>query len=814
MDSLQCVDYFADRPSRWIQTALGEVTALFLGLTTLVSTASAQLFTDVSDDLRPTGLIQSDIPPNPDCTLPTECQIWFTGGASVADYDNDGDPDIFYTRYGEGDVLFENQGDGTFINVAQFVGLDGPAFSNGSCFVDIDNDGDSDLIVSRGLQGHHALYVNHRTSGTGGARPLFVDLSQTHGFTVGSTSQRVAAGGSVVAGDYDRDGWADVYVTEWAGPLSSCSDGNSRLWRNLGAAAPGHLEDTTSPAGVTVASAVQPASWTFAASFRDLDGDGLQDIALVGDFGTSRLFWNLGDGTFADGTSTSGVGRERSGMGSSFADVDRDGDFDWFVSAIHSPAGSVHCPACNIEWDGNMLYRNDGDRAFAEVGDAAGLRDADWAWGAVWFDADNDGDHDLFVLNGIQRGTLTTTPNRYFEQVASLQFSERGSSVGLNDTGQGRGVVTLDFDLDGDLDLFVVRNGDTPLLLRNDGGSALGDWIQVAVSGRTGTRDGLGALVRVTPSAPGGRTLLEGIDSTADYLGQSERFAHFGLGPGFEASGHRLDVEVLFPSGHVVAMEQVVPNQRLTVVEPQGAAPLAAVTYQPSDCAIGASECVSDCNGNELDDSCEITNYPGVDCDRNGVVDSCEIALGLGGDCNANGQLDVCELAFPQGDSDLDGVLDDCEPTSTDAGVLDAAMVDCGRHGCDAPPTTTGCQAAVKPGDIKAPGLALFLLVLLACARPRYSARSPHSVRRSHRLCPANFWCALGVDGVQEAGTVVGPRPPLAFPSTLLRAERSPKSVRGGPSPEARCGGIAGESTPPELPATSICRRSFATVWK
>src|SRR5690606_18500836 len=272
---------------------------------------------------------QSGLTPHQDC----EPQ-WFTGGVSVADVDDDGWPDIYMTRLAAPDHLLLNQGEGTFVDVAAEVGLDACSWTNGSVFGDIDDDGDQDLLVTTVGDTRYQLWIN-QLSETGTLR--FVDEAHDRGFAL--SSDYLHSGESVTLGDYDRDGWLDVHVNEWlrAEQMPALDDPalalhGGRLLHNLGA---GRFEDVSASAGVELWALDEDGIFAYSSSFVDLDGDGWQDLAIAIDFHRSRLFWNnFGVGTFEDGSAPANINRESNAMGSTFADVDSDGDLDWFVTSI------------------------------------------------------------------------------------------------------------------------------------------------------------------------------------------------------------------------------------------------------------------------------------------------------------------------------------------------------------------------------------------------------------------------------------------------------------------------------------------------
>lgn len=501
---------------------------------------------------------------------------FFTGGAAVGDYDLDGHPDLYVTRLTGYGILFRNQGDGTFVDVTAHVGLDLLAVaSNGAAWVDIDNDGDQDLYVTGfGTDARrNFLFLNERERG-------FREVGVERGAAVAGAIPLF--GFSAAAGDYDQDGWLDLHVTGFRLETSGRPriEPGARLLRNLGS---GWFEDVTVAAGVAVDNVpsplpvAAPSGVSYASHFTDLDNDGWPDLLIVSDFGTSRLFWNNQDGTFSDGTVAAGVGTDENGMGSTVADYDGDGLFDWFVTAIDDPLDVCHSfRDCRWGTRGNRLYRNLGNRSFADVTDAAGVRHGGWGWGAAFLDYDNDGEQDLVMTNGVEFPFLPLVGSPFDEvddqfvadpmrlwKGAGGSFVEVAVEAGLTDQGLGKGLVVLDFDSDGDLDLFIVRTAQTPILYRNERGSQNG-WLRVEVIGSESNRSGLGARVTVLPTE-GSAAQTREIGSSSHFLGQGEATAHFGLGSG---DGAVAEVRVDWPkSGRRQVLRDVQRNQRIVVVE-------------------------------------------------------------------------------------------------------------------------------------------------------------------------------------------------------------------------------------------------------
>ncbi len=443
-----------------------------------------------------------------------------TGGVAAGDFDGDGLVDLFFTRVDAPDVLYRNTGSG-FVDVSATAGFTQSLPTNGVASGDIDNDGDLDLYLSASSHERFYLYVN---DGAGN----FTEQAAARGAAVTVTGATTWRGMGVAFGDYDADGYLDLMTSDHSRPTNN---NGSRLLRNLGAANPGHFEDVTQSAGLNVfrtALAVTnpPNAYRFQPQFSDLDRDGRLDIVISADSRTSQLFWNNGDGTFRDGTVAAGVGTDKSGMGTTLGDYDRDGDFDWFVTAIYDTTFAGANP-------GNRLYRNNGNRTFTDVTNAAGVRNTgpglSWGWGTTFFDSDNDSDLDLIATDGFPAG-YSGDRTTLWSNNANGTYTDVSVASGIVDTGQGRGLVHLDYDRDGDLDIVIANYGATPIVYRNntDSGS---HWLRVETEGTVSNRDGIGAFITVIPNSEQlTQFQVAEISSGSSYLSQSEMAAHFGLG--------------------------------------------------------------------------------------------------------------------------------------------------------------------------------------------------------------------------------------------------------------------------------------------
>ena len=545
--------------------------SLALGLSTLVTglaaPAAAQVqFVDVTAQAGVTythgaalGQINAE-PPH------------MSGGGAACDVDGDGWVDVFVTRLDQHDILFRNLGtdpSGAHLGFVDWTATAFPAQrpgtrSNGVAFGDIDNDGDPDLYLTSLYTTRYQLWTN---DGSGRfieqADPLGAAL-ETNWFHLGTSPS---------FGDYDRDGWLDLYVAEWGLTPHPGVDSHARLLRNTG----GQFVDVTDAAGVAqnmvtgIGVGWNPLGvFVFTPKFSDLDGDGWPDLAMAGDFGTSRLFWNNGNGTFTDGTAAAGVGSDENGMGATIADFNGDGRLDWFVTSIYDPLSSCTTGGtCNWGDSGNRLYYNVGGRQFQDRTDAAGVRQGGWGWGAVSVDHDNDGDTDLTMTNGvIFNGSIfddpfNADPMRFWRNDGA-SFTEISASCGITDDRSGKGLFRLDYDRDGDQDLMVINTGSSPVLYRNDGGNT-NDWLQLTLEGTNSTRDAAGSKVYVTVTS-GGATRFQESSRSSNFLSQDEPVLQFGLGVNSASAVHEVRIEWL--SGQITVLNDIARNQRLHVVEP------------------------------------------------------------------------------------------------------------------------------------------------------------------------------------------------------------------------------------------------------
>ena len=369
------------------------------------------------------------------------------GGLAAADIDGDDDIDLYLVGGdGNSNALFRNDGGNQFTRIEQAVSLDAMHLGSGPAFADIDGDDDLDLFVG-GVQGQ-GYYLFRNDAG------VFTDVTAVSGISLTTESTYSSA-----FADYDGDGDLDLFLTHWGHPLNADTES---LWQNNGDGTFTNASVQSGIAGqlITESSLLDYKDYSFGVVFSDIDDDGDADLLISSDFDTSKVFRNNGDATFDDITNRDVV-TDQNGMGISVGDYDNDGDMDWFVSSIFD-----HDDDPEPKW-GNRLYRNQGGGAFVDVTDAAGVAEGGWGWASCMADFDNDGDLDIFHVNGWETvlqqdlggpDDYEIDAVRYFENQGDGTFVDAGGAVGLTDTGQGRGAACFDSDRDGDLDIVVTNN--------------------------------------------------------------------------------------------------------------------------------------------------------------------------------------------------------------------------------------------------------------------------------------------------------------------------------------------------------------------
>jgi hypothetical protein len=434
-------------------------------------------------------------------------------GVAVADYDNDGQSDVFITGL-NGNRLFRNVGGGKFIDVTARAGVSAPGFSTSAAWFDYDRDGRLDLFV--------ANYVDWSI-----ATDLFCTI----------------------------DGKTKSYCTP-----ESYKGRSPVLFHNRG---DGTFEDVTRAAGL-----FDPTSKALGVALIDYDRDGWIDLVVANDTQPNRLYRNRRDGTFVDVGTTAGIafneaGVARAGMGVDAADHDGSGRASIIIGNFSNEMMALYAS------DANGLFIDEAPRSAVGRNSLLTL-----TFGCFFFDYDLDGWLDIFAADGhvaddierVQRRVTYAQAPHLFRNQGRGRFEEITSSAGaaLREPMVARGAAYADYDLDGDLDLIVTTNNGPAKLLRNDGGR--NHSLRVSLRGVTSNRDAIGARVAVTLADNSSQWRM--VKTGSSYLSQSELPLTFGLGE----SGVVRTIEVTWPNGRTETLQGVAADQSITIEEGRGIA--------------------------------------------------------------------------------------------------------------------------------------------------------------------------------------------------------------------------------------------------
>jgi hypothetical protein len=502
------------------------------------------------------------------------------GGVALLDYDNDGRLDIFFTNGAKIDDpmpdgklpdksdpkfsnrLYHQSSNGTFTDVTEKAGLTGIPQNHYDMGVAV-GDYDNDGFEDMYVTGFggNTLYHNN---GDG----TFTDVTKKAGVA--------ASGWNTSAGflDYDNDGKLDLFVTRYV-------DWTFKTNRYCGEEKPGYRAycHPDNYEGVTSILYHNDGNGTFTdvsekagiaksigkglgVSFADYDGDGFTDIFVANDSVQCFLFHNNGNGTFSEVGLFKGVGYNEDGK--TFAGMGTDfSDYD--------NDGLPDVIVTDLSNERYMLFRNNGDGSFRDVTNQSGVGGATLAfagWSTRFFDYDNDGWKDLFVAQSHVMDTIEkTAPNLRYMQPPLLLRNQAGHFIRVS-PGEafrkewaGRGAAFGDLDNDGDVDVVVSNAGQYAYVLRNDGGNR-NQWLGIATIGTKSNRDGIGARVKVVSAS--GLTQYFTVNTAVGYLSASDKRLVVGLGSDVTAKL----VEIRWPSGTIQRLENVKAGQFLRVTEP------------------------------------------------------------------------------------------------------------------------------------------------------------------------------------------------------------------------------------------------------
>ncbi len=486
-------------------------------------------------------------------------------GVVLFDYDRDGDTDVFFVDSGAlpgyegppaGSRLYRNDGARRFTDVSDRAGLGLEEYAMGATAGDVDRDGDLDLYLT--AFGPNQLFLNQ---GDGSFLPA-----------LGAGARDPLWSTSAAFGDVDLDGDLDLYVANYVdftldnnlpcgdvgrGLRSYCHpdvyDGvPDSYWINDG-------RGSFSP-GSGISAGGEPGKG-LGVVFVDDDADGLPDLYVANDMTANLLFRNRGGGLFEEEGLASGVaysdrGEPEAGMGVTAGDLDGDGQVEIFVT--------------HLDRQSNALYSRREEGFYIDERRTGGMVEASYhkvGFGTSFADLDNDGDLDVAVANGhiihnIEEwgsGSTYRQPNQIFVNDGEGRMRE-ATSAGLGVVRSSRGLAVGDLDADGDLDL-VISNSNEEAEVYENRTVPSGRWLEVALAGSRSDRDGVGARVSIEG---GGRSQVREMRTASSYLSQNPLVLHFGLGG---AAGIE-EARIHWPSGKRQILSDLPSNRRLVVVEP------------------------------------------------------------------------------------------------------------------------------------------------------------------------------------------------------------------------------------------------------
>lgn len=520
-------------------------------------------------------------------------------GAAAGDINNDGIPDVLLLS-GSGNALYSGDGKGHFRDITDEAGIvfkrkDGHfPEPRQPIIADLDNDGWQDILITY-ANDNHKLYRN-----TGNGK--FEDVSGTAG--LGGEN---LVGGPAAVFDYNNDGLLDVYIGYFGdylkGHLPKLTRDNlnglpNKLFKNTGGM---RFEDVTEKAGVG------NTGWGQAVAHTDFDLDGWQDIIVGNDFGINVYYRNRGDGTFENVAPKLGTDKPSFTMNVGITDLNRDGFPDIYISNIVTMVKDekyvLPAEGTTMKFDPAKMARmriieandlflshsaNDKLEKYM-LSDAVGrgFSSTGWAWGANFFDFDNDGDDDLYCVNGMNEYSVYSDTPYYtkvfneqrkitlpvYEKESNVFFVNEGGKLqnhskksGTDLLGNSRSTVYLDFDNDGDLDIVLNNYHGPAVVYRNNSRQLNNNWLMIKLIGDPGkksNRDAIGA--KVIAYKNGEQLAWREIRGGDGYLSVSPKIQHMGLG-----KEKAVDITVIWPNGEKSQFKDVAANRRYILKQSDG----------------------------------------------------------------------------------------------------------------------------------------------------------------------------------------------------------------------------------------------------
>lgn len=496
-------------------------------------------------------------------------------GAAWIDYNNDGWEDLFIVNYsapvGASDEelqnssaaskLYMNNGDETFTDVSEEAGLNLRVRGMGTAWADYNNDGWIDCLVTTFGENH--LYRNNG-NGTFTEASKESNIGGMYGFWAGASW-----------GDYNRDGFADLYITGYVDyfdiPIDeSMADlqeppsinpsvfepARNLLYRNNG---DGTFTELAEEAG-----AANPDGRSLQSAWMDINDDMLPDLYVTNDVSDNMLYRNMGDGTFMNISYPAKIADYRGSMGLAVGDWNGDEDPDFFITHWIAQENALYDNLWGESGPEGMIF-------FKDESDRLGLGQSSLkyvGWATSFIDIENNGRPDLFVVNG--------HTNQILNETSKLEGMNDQLYLNLNDedgfyeisgiSGEyfstkhvGRGGAVADFNNDGLPDLFIVNHNGPGILLKNQS-KARNNWLQVQLEGIESNRSALGAKLRLVSESG---VQIRQLGSQGSYLSQNSLTEHFGLHRDTNVDS----LAVLWPSGRETVLTDLDVNQKIRIRE-------------------------------------------------------------------------------------------------------------------------------------------------------------------------------------------------------------------------------------------------------
>lgn len=547
-------------------------------------------------------------------------------GLNWLDINNDRYPDLFAVNgFDLLPHLYLNNTDGTFVLVDEYLPVLPNVEMSGSIFADYDNDGDVDIYVFVNNEelsfgdpnepdGPENLLLQNQWVENGhqmiAGQPLFIDVAAAAGVagTLATplgpdyNALRAATGGWM---DYNLDGCVDLYVGQMILEQPAHPGNKNILYQNN---CDGTFTDVsaTSVVGDDDSLFYRP---TLAFLGVHLNGDLFPDTYSVNvhelaPYADDVLYHN-NDGVFTEVTSMMpGIGDDAgSGMGIDVGDIDLDGDWDIYLSDVFFTSNDA-------EPLGNPLYLGNPDGTFSDNSAVEAGVDADFSWGVNFFDADLDGYEDLFVA------TVSGRPYRLFINDQDGTFTDVAQTVGIEDREDSRGSAVADYDLDGDIDIAIANQDGSIRLYRNDTITS-SHWLKMTLVGTGANRSAINAIAKVTVAEISYLRQVKGGNSAHS---QDDITLHFGLGAASEADS----VVINWPDGTEETYNAVPAGQNLVLVQGLGFDnDLDGVTNSTDNCPDNPNPDQADGDGNGIGDACDLMEPLAVD-----AVTPSDIAIG------------------------------------------------------------------------------------------------------------------------------------------------------------------------------------------